>query len=159
MQSRFQGRKVLCEDVVITPLRQMLWSKKGTYLASCEIADNTLSQKNAASGNGTSASDQLEENVDYLEKLEAMTELQRAILTQLIPLAPRAMHSAVLREAVAPFLKGRDKKERSREFEAAVEPLVQDGLVRYFCCIIDSYAVHPRHMIIARRLTGQTPND
>lgn len=130
-----------------------------TYLKSCEIADNALLQKNATGGNDTSARDQLEENMDYLEKLQAMSELQRAILTQLIPLAPCAMHSAVLREAVAPFFKGFDKKERNREFEAAVGPLVQDGLVRYFCCIIDSYAMNPRHLIIALYLAGQTPND
>lgn len=133
--------------------------QKLTHLKSCEIADNALLQKNATGGNDTRARDQLEEKVDYLEKLQAMSELQRAILTQLIPLAPCAMHSAVLREAVAPFFKGLDKKERNREFEAAAGPLVQDGLVRYFCCIIDSYAMNPRHLIIAQYLVGQTPND
>jgi hypothetical protein len=137
----------------------MLWAKKGSYPKSCEIADNAPLQKNARGGNDTRARDQLEENVDYLEKLQAMSELQRAILTQLIPLAPCAMHSAVLREAVAPFFKGWDKKEQRREFEAAVGPLVQDGLVKYFCCILDSYAMNPRHLIIARHLAGQTPND
>jgi hypothetical protein len=137
----------------------MLWAKKETYLKSCEIADNALLQKNATGGNDTSARDQFEENVDYLEKLQAMSELQRAILTQLIPLAPCAMHSAVLREAVASFFKGLDNQARNREFEAAVGPLVQAGLVRYFCCILDSYAMNPRHMIIARYLFGQTPND
>ncbi|MGZ5563142.1 MAG: hypothetical protein ACXWEM_04820 [Halobacteriota archaeon] len=137
----------------------MLWAKKGSYPKSCEIADNAPVQKNARGGNDTRARDQLEENVDYLEKLQAMSELQRAILKQLIPLAPCAMHSAVLREAVAPFFKGWDKKEQRREFEAAVGPLVQDGLVKYFCCILDSYAMNPRHLIIARYLAGQTPND
>jgi hypothetical protein len=137
----------------------MLWAKKGTYLKSCEIADNALLQKNAIGGNDTRARDPLEENIDYLEKLKEMSELQRAILTQLIPLTPCAMHSAVLREAVAPFFKGWDKKERRREFEAAVGPLVQDGLVRYFCCILDSYAMNPRHLIIAQYLAGQTPNE
>jgi hypothetical protein len=137
----------------------MLRVKKGTSLKSCEIADNVLLQKNATGGNDTKARDQLEENVYYPEKLQAMSELQRAILTQLIPLAPCAMHSAVLREAVEPFFKGWDKKEQRREFEAAVGPLVQDGLVRYFCCMIDSYAMNPRHLIIARYLAGQTPND
>ncbi|MGZ7115785.1 MAG: hypothetical protein ACXVI0_12180 [Halobacteriota archaeon] len=137
----------------------MLWTKKGSYPKSCEIADNAPLQNNARGGNDTRARDQLEENVDYLEKLQAISELQRAILTQLIPLAPCAMHSAVLREAIAPFFKGWDKKEQTREFEAAVGPLVQDGLVKYFCCIIDSYAINPRHLIIARYLAGQTPND
>ncbi|MGZ7115776.1 MAG: hypothetical protein ACXVI0_12120 [Halobacteriota archaeon] len=137
----------------------MLWAKKGSYPKSCEIADNAPLQKNARGGNDTRARDQLDENVDYLEKLQAMSELQRAILTQLIPLAPCAMHSAVLREAVAPFFKGWDKKEQRREFEAAVGPLVQDGLVKYFCCILDSYAMNPRHLIIARYLAGQTPHD
>ena len=137
----------------------MLWAKKGSYPKSCEIADNAPLQKNARGGNDTRARDQLEKNVDYLEKLQAMSELQRAILTQLIPLAPCAMHSAVLREAVAPFFKGWDKKEQRREFEAAVGPLVQDGLVKYFCCILDSYAMNPQHLIIARYLAGQTPND
>jgi hypothetical protein len=122
----------------------MLWAKKGAHLKSCAIADNTLLQVNAADENDTRTKDELEKNGDYLKKLQPMSELQRAILTQLMPLAPRAMHSAVLREAVAPYFKARDKKERQREFEAAVAPLVQNGLVRYFCCIIDSYAINPR---------------
>lgn len=158
-QSLFQGRKFLSEDVVLTPLRLMKWAKEGANLKSCDIANNALLQKNATDGNDTRARDQLEEDVDYLNKLQAMSELQRAILTQLIPLAPCAMHSAVLSEALAPFFKSLDKKDRRREFEAAIGPLVQDGLVRYFCCIIDSYAMNPRHMIIARYLVGQTPND
>jgi hypothetical protein len=137
----------------------MLWAKKGAHLKSCAIADNTLLQVNAAGGSDTETRSQLEENGDYLEKLQAMSELQRAILSQLMPLAPRAMHSAILREAIAPFFKTRDKKERQREFEAAVAPLLQDGLVRYFCCIIDSYAVNPRHMSIARYLAGQSMSD
>jgi hypothetical protein len=137
----------------------MLWVKKGVSLKSCEIADNALSQKKATGGNATATRDQLKENVDYPKKLQAMSELQRAILTQLIPLAPCAMHSAFLYEAVAPFFKGWDKKEQRREFEAAVAPLVQDGLVKYFCCIVDSYAMNPRHLIIAQYLAGQTPND
>ena len=131
-----------------------MWTKKGAKIKSCEIAEDALLQKNATSVNDMRASDQLEEKIDYLEKLKAMSELQKAILTQLIPLAPCAMHSAVLREAVAPFFKGWDKKEQRREFEAAVDPLVQDGLVRYFCCIIDSFAINPHHLIIARYLTG-----
>jgi len=136
-----------------------MWTKKGARFKSCEIADNALLQKNATSRNDMKARDQLEEDVDYLEKLKAMSELQKAILTQLIPLAPCAMHSAVLREAVAPFFKGLNKKEQRREFEAAVDPLVQDGLVRYFCCMIDSYAINPKHLMIARCLAGKTPND
>lgn len=137
----------------------MKWPKKGENLKSCEIADNAHMQENVTGGNDTRPKDQLEENIDYLNKLQTMSELQKAILTQLIPLAPRAMHSAVLSEAVAPFFKGWDKKERRREFEAAVGPLVQDGLVRYFCCMIDSYAMNPRHMMIAQYLSGQTPHD
>ncbi|MGA7076410.1 MAG: hypothetical protein WBZ42_07690 [Halobacteriota archaeon] len=137
----------------------MPWAKKGTHLKSCAIADHTLLQVSAAGGNDKTTRNQLEENGDYLEKLQAMSELQRAILMQLMPLAPRAMHSAILREAVAPLFKARDEKERRREFEAAVAPLVQDGLVRYFCCIIDSYAVNPRHMSIARYLAGQSMSD
>jgi hypothetical protein len=136
-----------------------MWTKKGVSLKSCEIADNALLQKNATSGNDMRATDQLEEDVEYPEKLKAISELQKAILTQLIPLAPCAMHSAVLREAVASFFKGLNKKEQRREFEAAIDTLVQDGLVRYFCCIIDSYAMNPQHLNIARYMAGQTPND
>ena len=73
-----------------------MWTKKGARFKSCEIADNALLQKNATSRNDMKARDQLEEDVDYLEKLKAMSELQKAILTQLIPLAPWAMHSAAL---------------------------------------------------------------
>lgn len=124
-------------------------------LKPCAIAENTLLQVNTAGGNDPETRSQLEENGHYLEKLQAMSELQRAIITQLVPLAPRAMHSAILREAVAPFLKAQDKKEQRHEFEAAVAPLVQDGLVRYFCCIIDSYTINPRHMGIARYLPDQ----
>jgi len=137
----------------------MPWAKKGIHLKSCAIADSTLLQLNAEGGNDPRMRNQREEDGDYLEKLQAMSELQRAILTQLMPLAPRAMHSAILREAVAPFFKARDEKERRREFEAAVAPLVQDGLVRYFCCFIDSYAINPRHMSIARYLAGQSVPD
>ncbi len=137
----------------------MVWAKKGNHLKSCAIAESTLLQVHAEGGNDTRTRNQLEENGDYLEKLQAMSELQRAILMQLMPLAPRAMHSAVLREAVAPFFKARDEKERLREFEAAIAPLVQDGLVRYFCCIIDSYAMNPRHVSIAHYLAGRSTPD
>jgi hypothetical protein len=135
----------------------MKWPKKGAHLKSCESADNALLQENATGGNDTRPNDLFEENGAYLNKLQAMSELQKAILMQLIPLAPRAMHSAVLREAVAPFFKGWDKKERSREFEAAVDPLVQDGLVRYFCCMIKNYAMNPRHMMIASACPDKRP--
>jgi hypothetical protein len=138
----------------------MVWAKKGNHLKSCAIAESTLLQVHAEGGNDTRTRNQLEENGDYLEKLQAMSELQRAILLQLMPLAPRAMHSVILREAIAPFFKTRDKKEQRHEFEAAVAPLVQDGLVRYFCCIIDSYAMNPRHVSIARYLPDQsTPHE
>jgi hypothetical protein len=137
----------------------MPWARKRTHLNSCAIADSTLLQVNAEGGNDPRTKNQREEDGDYLEKLKAMSELQRAILTQLLPLAPRAMHSAILREAIAPFFKARDEKERRREFEAAVAPLVQDGLVRYFCCIIDSYAINARHMSIALYLAGQSVSD
>jgi hypothetical protein len=140
-------------------LRQMPWAKKGTHLESCAIADSTRLPMHATEGSAMRASNHLEENMDYLKKLQAMSELQRAMLMQLIPLAPRAMHSAVLLEAVTPFLKGRNKKERRREFEAAVDPLVQDGLVKYFCCMIDSYAINPRHLSIARYLVHQKPDE
>jgi hypothetical protein len=137
----------------------MPWAQKGTHLKSCAIADSTRLQTHATQRSDTRASNQLEENTDYLKKVQAMSELQRAMLTQLIPLAPCAMHSAVLREAVTPFLKGRDKKERQCEFEAAVTPLVLDGLVKYFCCMIDSYAINPRHVSIARYLVNQKPDE
>jgi hypothetical protein len=137
----------------------MPWAKKGTHLKSCAIADSTLLQVNTEGENDPMTRDHREESDNYLEKLQAMSKLQREILTQLIPLAPRAMHSAILREAIAPFFKARDEKERRREFEAAVAPLVQDGLVRYFCCIIDSYAINPRHMSIALYLAGQSVSD
>ena len=137
----------------------MPWAKKGTHLKSCAIDDSSLLQGNAGGGNDKKERNQLEEQNDYIEKLRAISELQRAILTQLMPLAPRAMHSAILREAVAPFFKARDKKERQREFEAAVTPLIQDGLVRYFCCMIDSYAINPRQMSIARSITRQSTPD
>jgi len=89
--------------------------------------------------------DDLNHLADDLKQLEAMTDLQRAILAQLTPLFPQAMHSDALREAVAPFLVTHDKKGQRRELEAAVTPLVLNGFVRYFCCIVDSYALHPRH--------------
>jgi len=134
-------------------------AKKGTHRKSCAIADSALLQVNAEGENDPMTRDQREESYNYLEKLQTMSNLQREILTQLMPLAPRAMHSAILREAIAPFFKARDEKERRREFEAAVAPLVQDGLVRYFCCIVDSYAINPRHMSIALYLAGQSVSD
>ncbi|MGZ8892972.1 MAG: hypothetical protein ACXW1R_08620, partial [Halobacteriota archaeon] len=62
-----------------------MWTKKGAGFKTCEIADNPLLQKNATSRNDMRARDQLEEDVNYLEKFKAMSELQKAILTQLIP--------------------------------------------------------------------------
>ena len=94
---------------------------------------------------------------DDFGKLEVMSDLQRAILAELIPLAPRAMHSEFLREAVAPFLKAKSKKEQRREFEAAVAPLVKDGFIKYFCCFIDSYAMNPQRMSIAGQLVRSAP--
>lgn len=46
------------------------------------------------------------DNLDGSNKLEVMSDLQRAILAQLIPLA-REQSSEFLREAVAPFLKAK----------------------------------------------------
>jgi len=100
---------------------------------------------------------QLERNQDELKKLQEMSKLQLAILTELMPVSPRAMHSEALLEVLAPFLKAQRKKDRRREFEAAVAPLVQEGFVRYFCCFIDSYAINPQRTSIAPHLTGIVP--
>jgi len=99
----------------------------------------------------------IKDNFDDSDKLEVMSDLQRAILAQLIPLAPRAMHSEFLREAVAPFLQAKSKKEQRREFEAAVTPLVKDGFIKYFCCFIDSYAMNPQRISIVSQLDHSSP--
>lgn len=114
-----------------------------------------LPQINATLQDETTARDP-EHRGDDLKKLEAMSDLQRAILAQLTPLSPRAMHSDALREAVAPFLVAWDKKEQRHELEAAVGPLVLDGFVRYFCCVVDSYALNPRRENIASYFAGSS---
>jgi excisionase family DNA binding protein len=111
---------------------------------SCARTNFALPQITAAVQSETTMRDDLGHPEDVLKKLEAMSDLQRAILAQLAPLFPQAMHSDALREAVTPFLVAHDKKGQRRELEAAVTPLVLDSFVRYFCCIVDSYALHPR---------------
>ena len=101
---------------------------------------------------------QLDRDQDDLKKLQEMSKLQLAILTELMPVSPLAMHSEVLLEALAPFLKAQRKKDRRREFEAAVAPLVQEGFVRYFCCFIDSYAINLQRTSIAPYLMGIASN-
>jgi hypothetical protein len=101
---------------------------------------------------------QLERDKDDLKKLQEMSKLQLAILTELMPISPCAIHSEVLLDALAPFLKAQRKKDRRREFEAAVAPLVQEGFVRYFCCFIDSYAINPQRTSIAPHLTRSVAN-
>ncbi len=131
----------------------MLRAKKETSVNSCAIADNRRSQADTAHEEDATKGAQLERDQDDLKKLQEMSKLQLAILTELTPISPRAMHSEVLLEDLAPFLKAQRKKDRRREFEAAVAPLVQEGFVRYFCCFIDSYAINPQRTSIAPHLT------
>jgi len=134
----------------------MFRAKKKTHVSSCAIADNLLAQ--AEITHEDERIRELETDRDDLKKLQEMSNLQLAILTELMPLSPRAMHSEVLLEVLAPFLKGQCKKDRRREFEAAVAPLVQEGYVRYFCCFIDSYAINPQRASIAPHLTSIATN-
>jgi len=135
----------------------MLRAKKGPRVNSCAIADNRRSQADTAHEEAATKRAQLERNQDELKKLQEMSKLQLAILTELMPVSPRAMHSEALLEVLAPFLKAQRTKDRRREFEAAVAPLVQEGFVRYFCCFIDSYAINPQRTSIAPHLTGIVP--
>ena len=82
---------------------------------------------------------QLERDKDDLKKLQEMNELQLAILTELMPVSPCAIHSEVLLDTLAPFLKAQRKKDRRREFEAAVTPLVQ-ARIRYDTSAVSSTA-------------------
>jgi excisionase family DNA binding protein len=122
----------------------MSQAKGGIRSESCARATVALPQTNAAFEDQTMARD-LGHGEDDLKKLEAMSDVQKTILAQLAPLSPQALHSDALREAVAPFLAARDKKGQRRELEVAVGPLVLGGFVRYFCCMVDSYALNPRH--------------
>jgi len=136
----------------------MLRAKKDTRVNSCAIADNRRSQTDTAHEGDATKGAQLERDQDDLKKLQEMSKLQLAILTELMPASPCAIHSEVLLDALAPFLKAQRKKDRRREFEAAVAPLVQEGFVRYFCCFIDSYAINPQRTSIAPHLTGIAAN-
>jgi hypothetical protein len=134
----------------------MLRAKKKTTVNTCAIVDDSLSQADTSHEEEVTKTAQLER--EDLKKLQEMSKLQLAILTELMPVSPRAIHSEVLLEALAPFLKAQRKKDRRREFEAAVAPLVQEGFVRYFCCFIDSYAINPQRTSIAPHLTGIAAN-
>ncbi|MGA9079674.1 MAG: hypothetical protein WB581_05550 [Halobacteriota archaeon] len=131
--------------------RQMLRAKKKTSVNTCVIVGDSLSQADTTHEEEITKAAQLER--DDLKKLQEMSKLQLAILTELMPVSPRAIHSEVLLEVLTPFLKAQRKKDRRREFEAAVAPLVQEGFVRYFCCFIDSYAINPQRTSIAPHLT------
>ncbi len=87
-----------------------------------------------------------------IEKLATMSELEKAILRMLIPEAPHAVHSEILREAVAPLLTADDKTEQRRELHERAEPLVEHGFIKYFCCMVDSYGLNPTYMGVADRL-------
>ncbi len=136
----------------------MLRAKKETRINSCPIADNCRSQADTAHEEEATKGAQLERDQDDLKKLQEMSKLQLAILTELMPVSPCAIHSEVLLDALAPFLKAQRKKDGRREFEAAVAPLVQEGFVRYFCCFIDSYAINPRRTSIAPHLAAVAAN-
>jgi hypothetical protein len=136
----------------------MLRAKKETRFNSCAIADNPRSEADTAHEQEATKGAQLERDRDDLKKLQEMSELQLAILTELMPVSPCAIHSEVLLDALAPFLKAQRKKDRRREFEAAVAPLIEEGFVRYFCCFIDSYAINPQRTRIARHLTRIAAN-
>jgi len=134
----------------------MLRAKKKTTVNTCAIVGDSLSQADTTHEEEITKAAQLER--DDLKKLQEMSKLQLAILTELMPVSPRAIHSEVLLEVLAPFLKAQRKKDRRREFEAAVAPLVLEGFVRYFCCFIDSYAINPQRTSIAPHLTGIATN-
>ncbi|MGZ4908027.1 MAG: hypothetical protein ACXV5F_05145 [Halobacteriota archaeon] len=88
-----------------------------------------------------------------IEKLITMSELEKAILRTVIPEAPHAVHSDILREAVAPLLTAGEKTEQRRELHEKAEPLVEHGFVKYFCCMVDSYGLNPIYMGVADHLS------
>lgn len=88
-----------------------------------------------------------------IEKLTTMSELQKAILRTLIPEAPYAVHSEVLREAITPFLTTAGKTEQRRELHEEADTLVEHGFIKYFCCFIDSYALNPLYVSVTDRLS------
>ena len=136
----------------------MLRAKKETRFNSCAIGDSRPSETDTAHEEEATKEAQLERDKDDIKKLQEMSKLQVAILTELLPVRPCAIHSEVLLDALAPFLKAQRKKDQRREFEAAVAPLVQEGFVRYFCCFIDSYAINPQRTSIAPHLTRSAAN-
>ncbi len=87
-----------------------------------------------------------------IARLTTMNELEKAILRTVIPEAPHAIHSDVLREAVAPLLTTDDRTEQRRELHERAEPLVEYGFIKYFCCMVDSYGLNPVYMGVADRL-------
>ncbi len=88
-----------------------------------------------------------------IERLTQMSELEKAILRTVLPEAPYAVHSEVLREAVAPLLTAEERTEQRREFHEKAEPLVEYGFVKYFCCMVDSYGLNPIYIGVADRLS------
>lgn len=87
-----------------------------------------------------------------IEKLKTMTELEKAIVRTVIPEAPYAVHAEIVREAVAPLLEADDTKGQRLELHEKAEPLVEYGFIRYFCCMVDSYGLHPKYMGVADNL-------
>ena len=132
----------------------MFRAKKETHINSCAIADNRRSEVDTAHEEEATRGAQLEQDQGNLKKLQEMSELQMAILAELMPISPCAIHSEVLLDTLAPLLKAQRKKDRRREFEVAVAPLVQEGFVRYFCCFIDSYAINPQRISVVHHLKG-----
>jgi hypothetical protein len=123
----------------------MLRQKTRTSFNSRPNANYCQARVDLAQEDETTKEGQPKQDEGALDKPREMSALQRAILAELMPVSPLAIHSEVLLEVLAPFFTAQRKKDRRREFEAAVAPLVQEGIVRYFCCFIDSYAINPRH--------------
>jgi hypothetical protein len=127
----------------------MLRQKKMASVNSRPNANYCQARVNLAQEDETTKEGQPKQDEGALDKPREMSALQLAILAELISVSPLAIHSEVLLEVLAPFFTAQRKKDRRCEFEAAVAPLVQEGIVRYFCCFIDSYAINPRHRSIA----------
>ncbi len=87
-----------------------------------------------------------------IERLTQLSELEKAVLRTVLPEAPYAVHSEVLREAVAPLLTAEERTEQRREFHEKAAPLVEYGFIKYFCCMVDSYGLNPIYLDVVDHL-------
>ena len=150
IKALFEQQQELIEQLTadVAALKAEKKQKRGFW--SCVFNRKKKDDANIATITGSAMMTDLADS--DIEKLSTMNELEKAILRTVIPEAPRAVHSEVLREAVAPLLTAIDKTGQRHELHEKAEPLVEHGFIKYFCCMVDSYGLNPTYMGVTDRL-------